>query len=401
MSNWQSINPFTPYRPTLQAAGCNVYLNGCNLSVELEANVSQLGGASDFGKAWLTYTNLTSAINAGTFGYISIYDVAGWGIAGREVATKETPEDIKDYLSISSTRFSNVPLIDTSNLQVNTISAKNTSNSNVYFNSSLTMASGKSINLNNNVILNGATVYTNYLTTDNITGKSGSTINFSGLLDMNGSSIYNANILRLVGTGAAQATLQFFDTDYATIGELKADGANLVLDVTPNTFSVTSAMTNFNCDLDITQHNLSNVNFVRMNLSYYGIPDTSDFVNVRYYSGYMTYSYDEMEYIPIASDWCKFSASQDVDMGGNSITNASKIFTGDTQQPCIQFGTVNIDVGGYSDITLPNSYPSTYIVQVTAMSSSTSCWAEVLSTASFRVHGTAGQDYAWSTMGLL
>jgi hypothetical protein len=122
---------------------------------------------------------------------------------------------------------------------------------------------------------------------------------------------------------------------------------------------------------------------------------------MRFYNGYMTYSFNEIDYTPIASDWAKFSASQDIDMGGYAINNASVIYTGDVQQPCIQFGTVNIGGAGYSDITLPKSYTSSYIVQVTAMSSYTACWAEVLSTGSFRVHGTVGQDYAWSTMGLL
>jgi hypothetical protein len=231
--------------------------------------------------------------------------------------------------------------------------------------------------------------------TNNITPKTGDTINFSGILDMNGGIIYNASILRIAGAGATQATLQFLDTDYATTGELKADGNNLLLDISPNSFSVTAAQTAFNCDVDMTQHNVSNVNFVQMNPSYYGIPDTTDFVNLRYFSGYLSYSNNDADYTPLASD------SDDVDMGGKGILNASKIVTGDTQQPCIQFGTVNIDVGGYSDITLTNSYPSAYIVQVTEMSTYTSCWAEVLSSSSIRVHGEAGQDYAWNTMGLL
>ena len=79
-------------------------------------------------------------------------------------------------------------------------------------------------------------MYTNALTTNIVTpNNTGNTINFSGIIDMNGGIIYNANILRLIGTGAAQATLQIFDTDYATVAELRADANNLVLDVSPMT----------------------------------------------------------------------------------------------------------------------------------------------------------------------
>jgi hypothetical protein len=45
--------------------------------------------------------------------------------------------------------YSNLPSVDTSNLRANTISAKNSSNSNVDFNSPITMATGKSLNMNN------------------------------------------------------------------------------------------------------------------------------------------------------------------------------------------------------------------------------------------------------------
>jgi hypothetical protein len=65
-------------------------------------------------------------------------------------------------------------------------------------------------------------------------------------------------------------------------------------------------------DINMTQHNISNTNFVQVNLSYFGIPDTTDFVNFRYYDGFMTYSYDEITYTPVASDWYKFPPAADM-----------------------------------------------------------------------------------------
>ena len=460
MSTWQSINPFLNRTTLVASAGCNFFLNGCNITVEYWLQQGSNGGSGG-GSNWYQYpalsnvdVNFNTLANVGTLFVDNIYSsgdpinvykslllfggidlqlrdivnvsnidlqtINGLPYSGssgspsnwfaypalsnvyinfKNITDVDTlfldtldsslgnpinvnqqlvcyngldaqSHNIENVANISLTSingtpyslptYSNLPSVDTSNLRVNSISVKNTSNSNVVFNSSVTMSTGKNINLNNNAILNGATVYTNYLNTNNIASVSGSTINFSGILDLNGGIIYNANILRLIGTGAAQATLQFFDTDYATIGELRADGANLVLDVSPNYFTI-------NSDLNLNQTNINNVNTIHTNAFYFSIPDTTDFINFRFYSGNICYSLDDIVYTPLASDWYRFSASGDVDMGGCAITNASKIVTGDTQQPCIQFGTVNIDVGGYSDVTLPNSYPSTYIVQVTAM----------------------------------
>jgi hypothetical protein len=166
--------------------------------------------------------------------------------------------------------------------------------------------------------------------------------------------------------------------------------------------TVTLNEVNLTQNLTLSQTNISNVNEIYTNAFYFGIPDTSDYINFRYYGGFISYSYNNIDYIPLMSDWSHFQSAQDVDMGGYAVTNCSKVTVADVQQPLIQFGTVTIDSAGYTSVSLPVAYPSTYIVQVSLISgpSSTPYYATIASSDSFRVYGDVGLDYAWTTMGL-
>jgi hypothetical protein len=82
MSTWQSINPFMNRTTLVASAGCNFYLNGCNLTVEyLLQNSSSNGGAAS---NWFQYPaldgvdlNFNTLANVDTLYVDSIYSSGG------------------------------------------------------------------------------------------------------------------------------------------------------------------------------------------------------------------------------------------------------------------------------------------------------------------------------------
>lgn len=218
--------------------------------------------------------------------------------------------------------------------------------------------------------------------------------------------------------------VQFYNVENTFIGRLGVNFNFVSLDFLEGNTFIVNAPTQFNsgitADLDMSSNSIRNVNELQLGKSYYSIPGTPDFVNVRWWeNGYLSYSFNDSDYYAVAGDWSKFTSSQDVDMGGYSITNCAKFFINSTQQPFTQFGVITVatliddtsgfpyDVAdltsiGFSDVSLPNAYPDTsYIVQLTAMSVYTKCWFEIRDSSSFRVYGRTGCDYAWTAMGLL
>ena len=83
---------------------------------------------------------------------------------------------------------------------------------------------------------------------------------------------------------------------------------------------------NFNNSVNLGQYDLSGVNNFWTNQSFYSIPDSSNFVNFRYYNGYFSYYLDSIStFVPIASDWSAFGASNTVEMNYNSITDITSL----------------------------------------------------------------------------
>ena len=115
---------------------------------------------------------------------------------------------------------------------------------------------------------------------------------------------------------------------------LSANGGDLSLTATGD-INVASVIVN--------GQNVSNVDYVSLYYSKFGIPDTSDFAWFRWYDNVFSYSLNSgASWVPVASDWSKYSAQQDVDMADFGLTNVGTInnnpilkygeFASDTQQ---------------------------------------------------------------------
>ena len=122
MTSWESNNPFAPFRPNIEILRSNVTVNGSNLDLTVHTTTSQIVDATNFGRAWLSYNNLHDAVNAGTYGYLYISDLAGWGYIGRLIAMQTSPSDVKNLLTLASTDLVDVSALSRSLLQTSTVS---------------------------------------------------------------------------------------------------------------------------------------------------------------------------------------------------------------------------------------------------------------------------------------
>ena len=78
-------------------------------------------------------------------------------------------------------------------------------------------------------------------------------------------------------------------------------------------------------DINFQQYNVYGINNLSNNASFYSIPNTSDFMEFRYYNGYFCYS---NTFIPVASDWYKLMPSATtINYSNNSFSNVGAIFT--------------------------------------------------------------------------
>jgi hypothetical protein len=217
--------------------------------------------------------------------------------------------------------------------------------------------------------------------------------------------------------------VQFYNVDNTFMGRLGVNTNFVSLDFLEGNTFIVNAPTQFNsgitADLDMSSNSIRHVNEIQLGKTYYSIPDTPDFANVRWWNSFLCYSFNDLDYNAVAGDWFRFAPSQDVDFGSYSITNCAKLFFADTQQPFTQFGVITVatliddtsgfpyDIAdltnmGFSDVSLPNAYPDTsYVVQLTAKSIYSKCWVENLDSSSFRVYGRFGYDFAWTAMGLM
>ena len=94
-------------------------------------------------------------------------------------------------------------------------------------------------------------------------------------------------------------------------------------------------------NLTLNQTTLSNVNEIYTNAFYFSIPDSSDFINFRYASGYVSYSFNSTDFVPIAKEWSQFPSDRDVDFGGYNIGNVGSITCGGGTVTNLNVDTIN------------------------------------------------------------
>jgi hypothetical protein len=105
--------------------------------------------------------------------------------------------------------------------------------------------------------------------------------------------------------------------------------ANNIIDV--NQISVDYITPNQNSQIDFQGTNLSNINYVYMDGIFCSVPNTTDLVEVRFMSYpdfgagtppfYFAYSFDSINFTPIAADWSAFPANQTIDTGNYDVIN--------------------------------------------------------------------------------
>lgn len=211
------------------------------------------------------------------------------------------------------------------------------------------------------------------------------------------------SIILNASAGAIEANTDLI-MNYNNIGDVQ----NLIVDnILPNT----SSNVTYQCDLNLNNYNISNVNQITTNTSFYQQPSSSNFFQLRIapftlfvnpnYWAYAPPS-NPTVFTPIASEWSHFAVNQPSVNINNAYLNSVRYINQQTvRQPMIQRGTGTTASTGYVTITLPVGYTSTsYQVSITPTASVTvPFYISSMGTYAFVVTGNASKTFMWVAYG--